>query len=46
MRLLLAHGADPKIATVGDVTALQVAAGMGWVDGLTYESSKRPTWKP
>ena len=27
MRLLLAHGADPKIATIGDVTALQVAAG-------------------
>ncbi|HEY3045083.1 MAG TPA: ankyrin repeat domain-containing protein, partial [Vicinamibacterales bacterium] len=24
MRLLLAHGADPKIATVGNVTALQV----------------------
>jgi len=39
MRLLLAHGADPKIATVGDVTALQVAAGIGWVDGLTYEWS-------
>jgi hypothetical protein len=35
MRLLLAHGADPKIATVGNVTALQVAAGIGWVDGLT-----------
>jgi ankyrin repeat protein len=41
MRLLLAHGADPKIATVGDVTALQVAAGIGWVDGLTYEWSEQ-----
>jgi ankyrin repeat protein len=41
MRLLLAHGADPKIATVGDVTALQVAAGIGWVDGLTYEWSPK-----
>jgi ankyrin repeat protein len=41
MRLLLAHGADPKIATVGDVTALQVAAGIGWVDGLTYEWSEK-----
>ncbi len=41
MRLLLAHGADPKIATRGDVTALQVAAGIGWVDGLTYEWSEK-----
>ena len=41
MRLLLAHGADPKIATVGDVTALQVAAGIGWVEGLTYEWSAK-----
>jgi uncharacterized protein len=41
MRLLLAHGADPKIATAGDVTALQVAAGIGWVDGLTYEWSEK-----
>jgi ankyrin repeat protein len=41
MRLLLAQGADPKIATVGDVTALQVAAGIGWVDGLTYEWSEK-----
>ena len=41
MRLLLAHGADPKIATDGDVTALQVAAGIGWVDGLTYEWSRK-----
>ena len=40
MRLLLAHGADPKLATVGGVTALQVAAGIGWVDGLTYEWSE------
>nr|AAY89275.1 hypothetical protein [uncultured bacterium BAC10-10] len=41
MKLLLSYGADPKIATVGDVTALQVAAGIGWVDGLTYEWSER-----
>ena len=41
MRLLLAYGADPKIATVGDVTALQVAAGIGWVEGLTYEWSEK-----
>jgi uncharacterized protein len=41
MRLLLAHGADPKINTVGNVSALQVAAGIGWVDGLTYEWSEK-----
>jgi ankyrin repeat protein len=40
MRLLLAHGADPKIATVGNITALQAAAGIGWVEGLTYEWSE------
>ena len=39
MRLLLARGADPKMATVGNITALQAAAGIGWVEGLTYEWS-------
>jgi ankyrin repeat protein len=43
MKLLLAHGADPKIATVLGVTALQVAAGIGWVEGVTYEWSPRAT---
>jgi ankyrin repeat protein len=41
MRLLLANGADPKIMTVNNVTALQVAAGIGWVEGLTYEWSPK-----
>ena len=41
MRLLLAHGADPKITTVNNVTALQVAAGIGWVEGITYEWSEK-----
>src|SRR5437867_6886350 len=36
MKLLLAHGADPMIATTLNVTALQVAAGIGWVAGITY----------
>jgi uncharacterized protein len=40
MRMLLARGADPKIATKNNVTALQVAAGIGWVDGITYEWSE------
>jgi ankyrin repeat protein len=30
MRLLLDHGADPKIATNDGVTPLMVAAGLGW----------------
>ena len=41
MRLLLAHGADPKIRTTNDVTALAVAAGIGWVEGVTYEWSEK-----
>jgi len=43
MKLLLAHGADPQIATRLKVTALQVAAGIGWVEGITYEWSERDT---
>ena len=41
MRLLLDHGADPSIPTAAKVTALQVAAGIGWVEGLTYEWSEK-----
>jgi len=33
MRLLLAHGADPKINTVQGVTPLMAAAGLGFWDG-------------
>ena len=36
MRLLLAHGADPGIATKEGTTALMAAAGMNWVPGQTY----------
>ena len=43
MKLLLAHGADPKIATNLGVTALQVASGIGWVEGITYEWSQKDT---
>jgi ankyrin repeat protein len=43
MKLLLAHGADPKIATTLNVTPLQVAAGIGWVEGITYEWSEEQT---
>src|SRR6476620_3862903 len=40
MKLLLAHGADPKLATDFGDTALSAAAGMGWVEGVTYEHSR------
>jgi uncharacterized protein len=43
MKLLLAHGADPKINTALHVSALQVAAGIGWVEGITYEWSPAST---
>lgn len=43
MKLLMAHGADPKINTVLHVTPLQVAAGIGWVEGITYEWSEDAT---
>jgi ankyrin repeat protein len=41
MSLLLEHGADPKIATNHGDTALTAAAGIGWVDGVTYEHSAK-----
>ena len=41
MKLLLAYGADPKIATDHGDTALTAAAGIGWVEGVTYEHSAK-----
>jgi len=43
MKLLLAHGADPTIKTALGVTPLQVASGIGWVEGITYEWSQEQT---
>ena len=43
MRLLLENGADPHINTVLNVTPLQVAAGIGWVEGVTTEHSTEET---
>lgn len=37
MRLLMAHGADPKIATTGGTTALAAAAGVNWVVAQTFD---------
>jgi len=41
MKLLLAYGADPMIATNHNDTALTTAAGIGWVEGVTYEHSAK-----
>ena len=41
MKLLLDHGADPKIATAHNDTALAVASGIGWVEGVTFEWSPK-----
>jgi ankyrin repeat protein len=43
MRLLLEHGADPHIYTQLGVTPLAVAAGIGWVEGVTSEWSPQQT---
>jgi uncharacterized protein len=41
LKLLLSHGADPKIATDHNDTALTAAGGIGWVEGVTYETSRK-----
>ncbi len=43
LKLLLAHDADPKINTRLGVTPLAVAAGIGWVEGVTREHSTAQT---
>jgi len=45
MNLLLAHAADPKIPTDFGDTALTAAAGIGWVDGVTYEHSAKQNFE-
>jgi hypothetical protein len=39
LKLLLAHGADPMAKTDHMDSALTAAAGVGWVEGVTYEHS-------
>ena len=39
MQLLLDYGADPFLTTDNGDTALTAAAGIGWVEGITYERS-------
>ncbi len=43
LKLLVARGADPKINTRLGVTPLAVAAGIGWVEGVTRERSTEET---
>jgi len=43
MKLLLEHGADPHLYTKLGVTPLAVAAGIGWVEGVTSEWSTEQT---
>jgi ankyrin repeat protein len=45
MKVLLAAGADPKIPTAHNVTALAAASGIGWVDGITNEHSPAETFE-
>ena len=39
MKLLVAHGADPKIATDDGTTPLMAAAGVGYSDGFIHDRS-------
>jgi ankyrin repeat protein len=41
MKLLLKYGADPKATTVNGDNALTASAGIGWVEGVTYERSTK-----
>jgi ankyrin repeat protein len=41
MSLLLKYGADPQAVTGHGDNALTAAAGIGWVDGVTYERSAK-----
>jgi ankyrin repeat protein len=43
LKLLVSHGADPKINTKLGVTPLAAAAGIGWVESVTKERSPEET---
>ncbi|HEY1302605.1 MAG TPA: ankyrin repeat domain-containing protein [Vicinamibacterales bacterium] len=45
MKLLLKYKADPKIATANGDTALTACAGIGWVEGVTYERSAKENFE-
>ncbi|HZI78246.1 MAG TPA: ankyrin repeat domain-containing protein [Vicinamibacterales bacterium] len=41
MKLLIERGADPKATTANGDNALTASAGIGWVEGVTYERSAK-----
>jgi uncharacterized protein len=41
LKVLLAAGADPKAQSDNGDTALTAAGGIGWVEGVTYETSRK-----
>jgi ankyrin repeat protein len=41
MRLLIEHGGDPHIPTLGGTTALMAAAGINWVVDQTYDEGPK-----
>src|SRR5207249_610018 len=41
VRLLLAAGADPFRVTRSHANALQLASGLDWMDGMSYEWSEK-----
>lgn len=43
MKLLLAHGADPKISTDDHTTPLMAAAGVGYSEGFIHDRSEEET---
>lgn len=43
MKMLVAHGADPKIATDDHTTPLMAAAGVGYSDGFIHDRSVEET---
>jgi len=45
MKLLLSYGADPKATNDFGDTALSAVAGIGWVEGVTYEHSPQESFE-
>src|SRR5207237_7361410 len=45
MKLLLQYGADPQARTDHNDNALTTAAGIGWVEGVTYERSAKENFE-
>jgi ankyrin repeat protein len=45
VRLLVDHGADPRVATLDNTTPLMVASGVGWAEGFTFQYSEDETFE-